>query len=175
MAVTKTYVVDKFNEIVITSPPLPAFNSAPWHAGSPPAGYSGSDLGSQTENMLSVGEIPGEVLATSIFNILHNFAQKLTRVHKARFVFGRSVGSTNATTQTYNIAAFNDFYTLHFPLPIPQPQPGEGVIGAALDAFLTQLRTEVQNRRDNPSGMAQTIYACHSSCHSSCHGSRGRR
>lgn len=177
--VSKADVVIRFNNIVRNG--QSSVDGAIWYLnnvpGAPAQIRTHSNLGLQGEATMTVGDIPGQALASTVFNVLHNFAQRLTRVRQGFYIFVQNSGSSftpSWISDGYKLTAFNEGLALHFPIPTPYPNPGDLVEDSVLNTFLADLRNEVAARRGN-SAYGQVMYACHSSCHSSCHGSRGRR
>ena len=125
----------------------------------------------------------GKMAASVMFNVLHNWAQQLTRVRIARLVFFSTVGSVPTTQAGAALCALKPELALSFPFPVAAvgsalPSPGDYALAAGgIDGFLTALSAKLSIMR-NPASAApyqHTFFACHSSCHSSCHGARGRR
>jgi hypothetical protein len=118
------------------------------------------------------------VMATNIFEILHNFAMEMTRVRRARnthLVDNRSDSQANHSVPgSWTLTALHPRHALYFDIPGGHRNFGTPVSASAIDSFLNQLRIRVQDIR-NGQDYGFEIISCHSSCHSSCHGSRARR
>lgn len=171
MAVTKTDIVNRFNAIVRNGL-TPAAGTAVWYSGNSPQDPGNINLGARAEPGKIASEVPGAALmASAVFNVLHGFAMEYTRVRMGRIFY-----LTDAAPLQYgpSLTALHPRLALYFPIPGGQREPGIQINATQLDAFLVNLRNQVNAIR---SGAAYTftIIACHNSCHSACHGSRGRR
>lgn len=132
----------------------------------------------------------GQVLTTNMFYILHQFAVRLTRIRRGRFILkhgGPSYGNGDATSFAANdqltgfvMVAYNNQHVIGFnmpspPNPLPPPnEPPYPFDANQMNTFLDQLRIAVTNIK-NDNNFASDFTSCHNNCHSNCHGSRGRR
>ncbi len=188
--------------------------SGVWHAGNHPhqgeggsAGvvldYGAAGLGPQHEPEIPSNSSETQSLDTglqvgpTLFNVLHGFAMRLTRIRLGRSYFSHSPDSGG--TQCYmddglQIAALDPKLALYFPLPSRttrltdltnadeesvynpdnQPLQGESLRAQELDIFLENLRTRVIQLQQGRL-QSYTMVSCHANCHSSCHRSRSRR
>lgn len=174
--VTKQYIIDRFNQIVMNGLANPPRSGASWHNSSGGAvdnasTINRSDLGPQAENYQTTFP-PNELAATTVFNIVHAWAMELTRVRKGKLVL--STDSPGSPTISSDSVALRRELSLYFPIPGGQREPGSFISSPDLDSFLGQLRDQVNSIRNSNTYM-HTFVSCHSSCHSACHGSRGRR
>jgi hypothetical protein len=126
---------------------------------------------------------PGAMAASAMFNVLHNWAQQLTRVRAARLVYFSTAGAVVTTTTGAALCALKPELALSFPLPVsaanPMALPGDQMkASGGMESFLNSLSARITAARTlGAAGYSTqfTFVACHSSCHSSCHGARGRR
>lgn len=178
--VTKQFVIDRFNTLVRSN--AHRIDSAVWYIGNHPRTISNGALGipnvlgARAEVVHGANDIPGSMLASTIFNVLHSFAMELTRVRKTRSLY---LQTTNGTTVIHNdgiqVTALQSEVALYFPIPGGQRDPGTPVDSSSLESFLTDLQTKVNDIRTNEGVYLYNMFSCHTSCHSSCHSSRSRR
>ncbi len=180
-APTKAYIISRFNSVVAS---LPSRNNATYHAGNFPniaqrTRLGAFPLGSRTEPNKTVADIGVTgMMATNIFEILHNLAMELTRVRKARnvhLVDNRSDnGAVHAVVGSPTLTALHPRHAQYFDFPGSHKNVGDQINLSEIESFLSSLRTRVQYIRSSDDHLFE-IVSCHSSCHSSCHGSRARR
>lgn len=179
--VTKQYIIDQFNRIVRTN--APRIDNAVWYRGNTPRPVVATNpfsipnvFGARAEVVHDVGDIRGQLLASTIFNVLHAFAMELTRVRKVRCIyFSTNDGVVTITNDGKNIAALQSELALYFHIPGGQRQPGTLVVQSELNDFLRDLRDKVVSIRNDEGVYMYNVVSCHTSCHSSCHSSRSRR
>ena len=180
-------VVAQFNSVVMSG--LNNRGTALWHKDSFPNTvvkdpHLPDNLGPQSEasmavadytNIVGTGGEPGTLAAAVVFNIVHMWAQQLSRVRMGRLIYFSTVGYVATVTSGSQFTALSSTLALSFPFPSP-PMPAYNASPTAgdFDTFLRSLRDRLNLIRGD-ANYQQTFVACHSSCHSSCHGARGRR
>lgn len=136
------------------------------------------------------------IVASTISNVLRNYARQTTRIRPIRsglyytiYSNGQytntSVPSDNPNAHASGVitgtfldsstqAHLNNQYLLDISTSVSnQPQSGQVISASNLNSFYNNLNTAVNNLQN--SGGRIDLRICHSSCHNNCHSSRGRR